>query len=794
MNHDRPESPENPGGSAERPTPPEPRPPEPSVDPTETVEAASRGLRMIGDFRIVRQIGAGGMGVVYEAEQQHPKRPVALKVIRGGIYVDENQVRLFQREAQTLARLKHPSIAAIYESGRTPEGEHFFAMELVRGESLGEFIRRRTGHPGWTARELAEHLALFSKICDAVSYAHQRGVIHRDLKPANILVLRDTPSPGVTPPKQVSPEIKILDFGLARITDSDMAVSTILTDLGLVQGTIPYMSPEQIRGNSDEIDLRTDVYSLGVILYEILSGELPYDFKGSALPETMRVICERSPKPLGKVRVGTRNLASDVITIVLKALEKEPGRRYQSAAALADDVQRYLGNQPILARPPSTAYQLRKLVARHKTPFGFAAAMFLLLTGFAVTMALQAERLAHERERANREAVAAKKVSSFLVDLFRVSDPGEARGNTITAREVLDKGAERIQSDLRGQPLVQAKLMHTMAKVFGGLGLPDRARPLLEQAVAVLEDSLPESAELAQGLGDLGTLYTWNGQDSLALPLLERSLAIRRKVFRAGDPDIAYGLAGLGNYYLEVGDHASASTYYEQAAAILERSPNAGDRQYLSWYWNDLGLSRLTLGDYAGAKTYLERALQIKQSILPADHPDIAITEGNLAYLRVRTGEFDRARPILEKVLALREKTLGPVHEQTGGALEALGEVWWRQKDPAQALPLLRRALAIRERYPTGPDLVDLYVTAATLRDLGKYPESEALFKRAVAAHDQAVAQGARHLPSEKATPFLIHGAEWTECLREYAELLRQMGRTREASVLDAQAQAIHTE
>jgi serine/threonine protein kinase len=266
---------------------------------------------MLGDFRIVRKLGEGGMGVVYEAEQQHPKRPVALKVIRGGAFVDDNQIKMFQREAQTLARLKHPAIAAIYEMGRTEQGQHFFAMELVRGETLGAWL-------GHGSPDLRLRLALFRKICDAVAYAHQRGVIHRDIKPSNILVLKESSSASTASSVGI-PDVKVLDFGLARITDTDVAASSFVTDMGTVRGTLPYMSPEQIRGNPDEIDLRTDVYSLGVLLYEMLTGRLPHDLKNAAIAEAARIICAEPPAPLTKTWGGTKRLDADVVTSVTQA-------------------------------------------------------------------------------------------------------------------------------------------------------------------------------------------------------------------------------------------------------------------------------------------------------------------------------------------------------------------------------------------------------------------------------------------------------------------------------------------
>jgi non-specific serine/threonine protein kinase/serine/threonine-protein kinase len=390
-------------------------------DFTRTAARKPTAPAQIGAYKIHRLLGEGGMGIVYEAEQQNPRRLVALKVIRGGRAVDDSTIRMFQREVHALARLRHPGIAAIYESGRTEEGQHFFAMELVRGPTLAEWIKGRKVE-GSSREQIRLRLELFRKICDAVAYAHQRGVIHRDLKPGNILIL-PAQTPAHASGAQAVPDIRILDFGLARITDADVAAASRTTEVGRIAGTLPYMSPEQVRGNPDEIDFRSDVYALGVILYELLTGQLPYELHRAAVHEMIRIICEQPPRPLTQTWTGARRPDTEIETILHRILEKEPGRRYQTVATLAEDIDRYLTGQPILARPPSALYTLRKLVQRHKVEFVAAAGFIFLLVGFTIALAIQSRLLAVERDRALLEARRVKLEADGFYAAFREDFP-----------------------------------------------------------------------------------------------------------------------------------------------------------------------------------------------------------------------------------------------------------------------------------------------------------------------------------------------------------------------------------
>jgi len=583
----------------------------------------------IGDYRIVRKIGEGGMGVVYEAEQLHPQRPVALKVILGGVFVTETQVRMFQREAQTLARLKHPNIASIYESGRTEDGQHFFSMELVRGEPLNTFFDKRDREVRLTPEEIRFRISVLRRLCDAVGYAHQRGVIHRDLKPSNILI-HPAASSGVTS-DSITQEIKILDFGLARITDADVAAPTVITEMGRIQGTLPYMSPEQLRGNPEEIDIRSDVYSLGVLLYEMLAGRRPHDVKNLMVHQAAVVICEKPPKPLAKSWKGTKKVDSDLETIVMKTLEKEPSRRYQSASALSDDLERYLENQPILARPPSAAYQLRKMVSRHRSGFAFGASLLALLAAFAVMMSVQAGRIALERDRANQEAEIASQVSRFLVDIFKVSDPGWSRGEDVTAREVLDKGAETIRFELADQPDVRGRLMGTMAQSYNNLGLYEHGLALADEAYRIHGDLFEgDDPAMADTLQVLAEIQHSKGDYRESERLGRESLEMRRRLFGDEHEEIASSLHLLAVALKAQAEWDEAEAMYREALAI-RRAGRSGESPYTVATISSLANLLRTRGELDEAETLAAEAVHLARQHHGELHPTVISSLNNLA-------------------------------------------------------------------------------------------------------------------------------------------------------------------
>ena len=639
----------------------------------------------MGAYRLLQQVGEGGMGEVWLAEQTRPvRRQVALKIVKAGM--DSKQViARFEAERQALALMDHPNIARVFDAGATPQGRPYFAMEYVRGEPITTYCDRN--RLGTVAR-----LELFIRVCEGVQHAHQKGLIHRDLKPSNVLVTLHNEQPAP----------KIIDFGVAKATTQHLTERTLFTEVGALIGTPEYMSPEQADLTGLDIDTRTDVYALGVLLYELLTGTMPFasqDLRAKGLDEIRRIIREvEPPRPstrlsqvaaasaevaahrlIGPARLA-KQLRGDLDWITMKALEKDRTRRYGSASDLASDVRRYLHHEPVLAGPPSVGYRTRKFVRRHRFGAVTAASVATLLVVFVVTLALQAKRIAQERDRASFEAATAKQVSDFLVSLFTVSDPSESRGSTLTAREILEQGASRISKDLSGQPEVQARLMATIGNVYTNLGLYRPAEPLLRQALATNQRLLgadhPETMSSEHQLANL----LWY-QDNLkeAEPLYLDVVARRERVLGAVDPRTLRAKFDLGTLYwaqnrLDDAERTTRQTLDIQRQVLGESHTQTQDSMH------SLSSIYYRQGRLPDAEALQVKVLELRRRVLGNDHPETLLDMYNLGTIHDRMERFESAERLYKSAVADMGRVLGKTHRWTCLAQQRLAALYARQK------------------------------------------------------------------------------------------------------------------
>jgi non-specific serine/threonine protein kinase/serine/threonine-protein kinase len=805
----------------------------PSARQVRQTDAAARELEpseaVIGPYRLVKKIGEGGMGEVWIAEQREPlRRTVALKVVKRGLDTAEFVAR-FESERQALALMDHPGIAHVLDAGTTARGRPYFVMEYVEGQPIKRHCDDRR-------LPLRERLELFIRVCQGVQHAHQKAIIHRDLKPSNVLV---TERDGVASPK-------IIDFGVAKALGQELTDQTMLTSIGQVIGTLDYMSPEQATLTDAQVDTRTDVYALGVLLYELLVGKRPFEsrsMKQAGLVEILRHIREVDPprpserlRELGDgakeiaARRGTspgnliRDVRGDLDWIVMRALEKDRARRYATANAFAFDIERHLRYEPVDAGPPSKTYRVRKFVRRHRIwVVSGAIALAAVLIGIAGT-SIGLVRARRAERQARIEAETAQQVSGFLEDLFEVSDPDRARGQTITAREILDAGAQRVREDLADQEATQARLMHTIGKVYRKLGLFEEAGSQLEAALHLrrrlaakgqvaaseLADNeldlanlyidlarYDEAAELLQAalatLGELGeghrlqigeslnrlaSVYRRQGLYDRAEPLYKRSLAIRMATLGPEDPEVARSYNSLAILNWNRGNYSAADSLYRRALAIRERTLGE-DHPDVAQTLNNLALLYHHLERYDEAEPLYERAAAIWEKTLGPEHPRLALVLNNLGLVHLDQGEFDAAEPLFERALAIREKVLGPEHPDVAQTLNNLGNLHRDRGDLAGAEPLYQRALAIRQTA-LGADHPDV---AWSLRDLGKlyaaqgrYEESITALRRSIEILENALGPDHHDL---------------ADVLDDYAAVLRSAGHDAEAAAAAQRAAAI---
>ena len=738
--------------------PPDPRLAETVAPPP--VPISSRIPERIGRYHVKRVIASGGMGTVYEATQDNPRRVVAVKVMKQGI-ASKSALRRFEYEAQILARLRHPGIAQIYEAGTyvpdptrerearaasakradapsnaafVPEAVPYFAMEYIpNAKSITSYAdEKKLG--------MRPRLELFTQVCDAVHHGHQKGIIHRDLKPGNVLVTADpSPLPLSRGGSGGLGQVKIIDFGVARGTDSDLAVTTLQTDVGQLVGTLQYMSPEQCEGDPQDIDTRSDVYALGVVLYEMLSGKLPYEVSRSKIFDGTRMIREQQPSKLSTV---DKSLRGDVETIVFKALEKDRDRRYQSAGEFAHDIHRYLTGEAILARRASIIYQLRVFARRNKAVVASLAAVFVvLIAGIIVSTSLYV-RAERARDEKARERDTARAVTAYLSTMLRSADPNQGPGPNITVREMIDKVAAEVSTVFKDQPLVEAALHTTIGTTYQSMGQIDNAERHLRAGLEIRNRELPsDHPERADSLYHLGWFLTQDkGDQKGAEALLRESLDVRRKLYGNVHADVANSLMGIGNVMISQ-DHAAM---LQAAREVLDIRLKLHGREH-----HDVADALITLaqslylsGDYRNAEPLYEEGCAIYRR-LPGDRLlDFTMSLHFYGLLLFEKGDYDKAEPLLREALEFWRNVYRNEHPWAPVTLRVMTRLFRAKGDLKSAERLAHEAVACSRKKDGGGSLQlgsSLVELALVLQGTGQHEAARVACDEALEIRREAV-------------------------------------------------------
>jgi tetratricopeptide (TPR) repeat protein len=705
------------------------------LDQLGTVSTLEVGQVFAERFQLVRKLGEGGMGQVWLAEQTSPvRRQVALKLIKAGMY-DEALVQRFQSERQSLAIMDHPAIAKVFDAGTTPQGQPYFVMEYVPGLPITEYCDQKK-------LKIRDRLELFVQACEGVQHAHQKAIIHRDLKPANILVVE----------VDGKPVARIIDFGLAKTTTPQVAGESIFTQLGQFVGTPGYMSPEQADPAMQDVDTRTDVYSLGVVLYVLLAGLQPFETRQKQkqpLDELLRKLREEEPpRPSTKVSTdrdtsattaearGTEPrqlvnlLRGDLDWITIKALEKDRARRYGAPSELEADIRRHLNHEPVEARPASAGYRLRKYARRHRVAVGVVAGLVLLLAAFSVLQALQLHRITRERDRATRERDRATRITDFMTGMFKVSDPSEGRGNSVTAREILDKASNDMQTGLAKDPEVQSQMMQVMASTYTNLGLYPRAHELAKRALDARMSLLgPDDPKTLESMAQLGWILNREGHYVDADKMERQALDGERRVLGPEDPLTIETTANLAFIAQGPGDFGQGEKFAREAIEVGTRRLGAESAPVLR-SMSTLGTALWNQGRYAEAEQEIRQLVDVERRVAGPDHPDTLKAMGNLALSIGSQGRFAEGEQMYREVLAAQQRVLGPDHPNTAHTMFNLAGVLTTEGRYADAEKLGREALAIQVRV-LGPENPYTLMSKANLAEVlleeGHVQEAEKL-------------------------------------------------------------------
>jgi serine/threonine protein kinase/Tfp pilus assembly protein PilF len=733
------------------------RPTGPSEDlGTATADESSTATpQQIGPYRLLEKLGEGGMGEVWLAEQTEPvQRRVALKVIKQGMDTKQVVAR-FEAERQALAMMDHPAVAKVFDAGATPEGRPYFAMEHVHGVPITEFCDRHK-------LSNRERLELFVEVCAGVQHAHQKAIIHRDLKPTNVLVATQD---GKRIPK-------IIDFGVAKATAQRLTERTVYTELGVMIGTPEYMSPEQAEMTGEDVDTRTDVYSLGVILYELLVGALPFDSKElrSAGFEGLRnKIREEEPhKPstrlstlgdqstesakLRRVDLPTlqRQLRGDLDWITIKALEKDRTRRYGSPMDLAADVERHLDHQPVLAGPPSTAYRARKFIRRHRFGVSVAALAVLALVGFAVTMSVLARRIALEREQVEAAKNDLEQVVEFQASMLSDLDVEQV------GRRLIEDERQRVAEVFRERGETEEQIEARLAALnesLGSLNSTDVAlrlidEEILDRAGRTIDEQFEDQPRVAATLRqEIAKTYRELGLHDRARPYQESALSARRQLLGDDHPETMASVQYSGWLLLEQGDYEDAESYLREALEDRRRVLGHDHPDTLE-STNDLGVVLTAQGRFEEATTYLGEALERRRHLLGDDHPDTLESLINMGHLLEDQGKLKEVEPYYREAVEGFRRVFGDDHPNTLTSMNSLGLLLQAQGKHDEAEPYLREALE-RKRRVHGDDhpstLASIAGMGTVLYFQDRLKEAEPYFREVLDGTRRSLGDDHRH-------------------------------------------------